>query len=210
LIEYKDNINNYNKFFTNLKNHYKDLKSNLYYNLAFKELSSINNIFIKLSRGDNFFVNNRIKLFSTFLETMIKTKNLSLYIIFPIFNKENNIFIKQSDEAIKIQDNFMELKKYNIKSIIIFVINTDDNITERFRKRLKLMHDNGIKIKFVLKDNIKYDVISMDFFYTSKKDFVVTNPLRMDNKIFNVSKQLDIINEYITTDIHHPSKLKLI
>ena len=154
MIEYKDNINNYNKFFTNLKNHYKDLKSNLYYNLAFKELSSINNIFIKLSRGDNFFVNNRIKLFSTFLETMIKTKNLSLYIIFPIFNKENNIFIKQSDEAIKIQDNFMELKKYNIKSIIIFVINTDDNITERFRKRLKLMHDNGIKIKFVLKDNI--------------------------------------------------------
>ena len=51
----------------------------------------------------------------------------------------------------------------------------------------------------------------MDFFYTSKKDFVVTNPfLRMDNKVFNVSKQLDIINEYITTDIHHPSKLKLI
>jgi len=197
--KYKNHLKKYHLFFTNLQNRYKELKKLLYYTLAFKEFKSIYIVFNKLSKGEDFFVNNRVKLFDVFLETMMNTKDISIYIVLPIFNKEDNIFIKQSDQAIKLQDYFINLKVYNIKTEIIFVLKSVEDLNSSFYKIIKKMYDNDTKIKFVLKDNIKKDVTSMDFFYSSKKDFVVTNPLRMDKKAFIISKQIGTIDEYITT-----------
>jgi len=198
LKKYIQKVKNIDEFFLTVssQNNY----GLFYEQLAFSEFHTTNKIFQKLKKGNSFHVKSRKKLLNIFLKSYSIEEYKHVYIVMPTY-KEDNIFEHQSSKAISIKKKLIELSSFIDIEIIFVLKNCKEEFSCEFQTFLLNIHKK-VKIYFTLKSEIEQKFNSMDFFFTDKKNFVVTKILRLDNPVFNIYNNPSTIDEHETMYKH--------
>jgi hypothetical protein len=192
LKKYIQKVQNVNNVFKKLSK--QGYFTSFYEQVAFQEFSATNNLFQKFNKNHSFYVHYRKRILNILIDSYKNEPYKKLFMVMPIYQEENP-FEEQSDNAIKLQKGLKELSK-DVKIEIIFVIkDCEKPFKQEFMVFLKEVY-NSVKIGFVFKDKIEYEVNSFDFFYTDNSDFVVSKSLRTNITAFQLYQHKNSINEY--------------
>ena len=170
--------------------------TSFYEQVAFQEFSATNNLFQKFNKNHSFYVYYRKRILNILIDSYKHKPYKKLFMVMPIY-QEDNPFEQQSDNAIKLQKGLKKLSK-NVMVEMIFVIkDCEKPFKEEFMVFLKEIY-SLIKISFVFKEKVEYEVNSFDFFYTDNSDFVVSKLLRTNTTAFQLYQHKNNVNEYHT------------
>lgn len=192
LEKYIKKIEHLNTLFQNLTQ--QGYYDSFYEQLAFKELSATHNIFQKVKNHHSYYVHYRKTILDTLIQSYKSERYKEIHMVMPIY-KESNVFDQQSTNAITLQNQLLELS-HQIEITIIFVLkDCQKTFKQEFIEFLERAH-LSIDIYFVFKQNIEYEVNSIDFLYTDKSNFVITKALRINIPAFTLHHHKNIIDEY--------------
>jgi hypothetical protein len=201
LEQYKNKISRINSFFMKIKK-MKEIKTTFYYSLAIREFHSIYAIFKKLRQNQDYYVKDRKRVFTEFLDSVIYHNSTSCSMIIPAFIKKSNLFLYiDKNGNFYIKDKVINLSNANIQVNIIFVLNNikdfnDNDFQEIFQDLIK----TKINIKFIFKKHIENNVDSFDFFFDdSNHEIVISKKHKANYKVFDIETQSKSISEYQLT-----------
>ena len=194
LKKYIKKIEKINRVFKNLST--QEYFKSFYQQVALQEFSAINNLFQKFGKNRSFYIHYRKRVLNILINSYKSTPYRQIFMVMPIY-QDDNLFEQQSDNAIKLQQELKELSN-SVEINIIFVIkDCKKPFKQEFMTFLKEIQ-GLIKIGFVSKNKIEYEVNSLDFFYTDNSDFIVSKPLRTNHIAFQLYRHKSSVDEYHT------------
>jgi len=190
--KYAKKIDRLHHLFTNLSE--KEKYNSFYYQLGFKELSAVNNIFKKLTQKYQYYINYRKRVLDILLKSHPYEQYKKLYMVMPVY-QDDNIFEHLSPQALQLQKEIKELSN-SVEIEIIFIINDcKEPFSYEFKSLLEEFKKH-MKISFALKKNIDKEVNSIDFLFTDRDNFVITKFLRVNTSVFNLYNDKSTIDEH--------------
>jgi len=198
--KYANKLDKLDSFFTNCTKN--GFFASAYYQLAFRELHSLNTVFEHTKEGSSYYVKNRYNILNSISKAYEYEKYSNLYMITPIYSNYF-MFNHFSPEIATILNSLQILNERGVKIEIIFVINDcNRKITPEFIEHLKML-SKFATIYFVQKEHIEGKVASVDFIFTEdknlKSNYIIYKPLHMYFQIFIFSKEKYIVEQYKTT-----------
>jgi len=192
LHKYIKKIYRLNQLFKNLSE--QDYFGSFYQQLALKEFSAIDNIFQKVKVHSPYHVNSRKRIFNILLDSYRSEPYQELYMVMPI-HQEENIFAHQSEKALLLQQEFIDLST-SISIEIIFVVEACNKPLNPEFKAFLTKIASTITLYFAFKHQLESEVNSIDFLFTDNKNFIMTKFLRVDTPVFNLYQEKPTIEEH--------------
>ena len=197
--KYATKVDSIDKLFDNLtKNGYY---TDIYYQLAFREIHSLNMLFKKVQNGLSYYIKHRYNILKTLFKTYIYEPYKYLYMVTPIYSN-HFVFDYFSPEVDEIFKALQALKQKEVEIEIIFVINNcKSGITPVFQENLKILSKLA-RIHFVQKEKIVGEFESIDFFFTEndnlESEYIIYKPLHFFYHIFTLSKEIHLVQQFKT------------
>jgi len=118
----------------------------------------------------------------------------TINMVMPVYQADN-IFEHQSKYALSIQNNFKELSKKISINIIFVIKNCNKPFSQEFKIFLTQIQSSA-NIFFAYKNDIEYEVNSIDFVYTDNNDYIISKFLRLDSPVFYLFQDIQTIDEH--------------
>ena len=197
-LKYVNKLKNYSKFFKRLrKTSYKEL---FYYRLAFSEFYAIKQLFKRVSKKESYYIMDFQRAFLELLKTIESIENIKFQVVMQL--NEKSPFLKSSYRDLEIRSRFLNLyQKHNIRTTIIFVIDSYRELTTHKKYLFSEMIEHHIEVRTVLKEEIIHDVNSLDFSFIhlhDKRDFVLADPIRDSKDVYKIYTNELTMDEYRT------------
>ena len=190
--KYVKKIEKVDTLFKELSN--QGLFPSFYEQLTLKEFSATKNILQKFQKNQSFYIHYRKRILDILIKSHKSKPYKKLYMVMPIY-KDENIFEQQTDQAIKLQNEFKNLSN-SIDIEIVFVLKEcNRGFSDEFITFLEEA-SSSMKIHFILKEKIEYGVDSIDFIFTDNSDFVITKSLRTNITTFQLYLYKNTIDDY--------------
>jgi len=198
--KYANKLDKLDSFFTNCTK--SGIFASAYYQLAFRELNSLNTVFKNIKEGSSYYVKNRYNILNSISKAYEYEKYSNFYMITPIYSNYF-MFNHFSPEITTILSSLQRLSERGVKIEIIFVINScNRKVTPEFLEHLEIL-SKFATIYFVQKEHTEGKVASVDFFFTEDKNltsnYIIYKPLHMYHQIFVFSKENYIVEQFKTT-----------
>lgn len=198
--KYANKLDKLDKFFTHsTENGYFP---STYYQLAFRELHSLNMLFKNVQKGSSYYVKNRYNILKALFKAQKSEKYTKIYMTFPIYSNYFlfNHFSPTIDGILK---SMKQLNERDVEIEIIFIINScSRKITPEFKAHLEVLSQIAT-IYFVQKEEIADKVSTIDFFFTennnSDSDYIIYKPMHAYHQIFVFSKESYMIEQFKTS-----------
>ncbi len=199
LKRYKKKIINIHNFFSNLK--YSDvIETSLVHGMIFTEFHAFSKMFEKFVDEKEFFLPSRKRVFLEFLRFLTYQKDNSVFLVMPLLDNGENIFLYETFEKESIKELVKKHANKGTKFNIIVVINSAQELYgSKFEKVLKELTVKNINFSFVYEKDIPKSTMGFDFFYTDCKKYVVAKDHLLENKNFTIIQDKSTIRKYIAT-----------
>ncbi len=191
---FKDFIQKIDRLDTLFQNLLKqNIYNSFYKQLAIREFSAINAIFQKLKNNRAYHTHYCRRIIDVLIKSYTFEQYSHIYMVISI-SKDDNIFECQSSKAIALQNSLKELSS-SVEIEIIFVREKQQPLTHEFKIFLDKINPT-IKTYSIFRDEIENEVNSIDFIFTDKFNFVISNFLRTNNSTFNLYIDQSVIEEH--------------
>ena len=196
IFKYANKLKLFVNFFKRLSiTHYQ---KQFYYRLAFKEFNAIQKLFQKISTQDSYFIYDYQRALLELIETVENIQNIPLQVVMQL--KSDNIFLEKSNKSLKIKKKFLNLfSDFNIKTTLIFVIPSQETVTNNIKKLLDEMKKHHIDVYLIEEEKIIQEVNSLDFIFIdlhNKQDFVLADPIRDSKDVYKIFINKVTMEEY--------------
>ena len=197
--KYATKIDALDRLFTNLSK--SGAFNECYYQLAFREIHTINRIFQNITKGASYYVKNRYNVLKALFSSFDTRKYQRLTIATPIYG---NYFLFNHFSP-EIEETMHALERLHSKGVrveIVFIImSCEREITPAFQKHLDRL-EKIAKLYFVQNELIENKVASIDLLCvedsSGKSDFVIYKPLQNFQQIFVLTKEYHLIEQLKT------------
>ncbi len=196
-VKYSNIFKKYHNLFVRLIA--KKFQQNFYYRLAFKEFYAFHRLFEKVSNQESYFIFNYQRAFFELIETLEAIGNIPVYIVMEFH--ENNLFLQSTHKDLTTKERFFNLSNHGIERHLIFIVDSLDMLSVKFKKILKELEQHNIKVRVVTKETIVHKVNSLDFFFIhvgDERDFVLADPIRDNKDVFKIFTNDITMDEYRT------------
>ncbi len=193
--KYRDKLRDYHTLFSRLVKH--RYHQNFSYRLAFREFYAFYRLFERFSKKESYFVMNYQRAFFEAIKTVEAIGNISFQVVMEL--KEESLFFGVSDKEFKIKSRFLNLHNYGINSTLVFVVEDDENLSNREITLLNEIAKESISLRLVKKDKIIHKINSLDFFFIytgDERDFVMADPIRDNKDVFKLFINKVTMDEY--------------
>jgi len=170
-----------------------------YLNIFFRNLIDTNEISKKIILEQYYFTVRRRTALKAFLKSISNRETSVAKMVYPVFEEDSVLFDKEDEVSVKLLNIISYLSKNGLDLTIIFVIDTKFSIEENFKKEIKKLINNGVKIKIVLLEDIqKLKLSSYDFLYSKEEELVaIYTSVRDRIRIYKVTTMKDRIRNLI-------------
>ena len=197
-VKYVNKLKNYSSFFQRLrKTHYKEF---FYYRLAFNQFHTIKQLFKRVSKKESYYIMDFQGAFLELIKTVESIGDTKLYIVMQL--NEESPFLKSSYKDLEIRSRFFNLyQKYKVKTTIIFVIDSYEELSTHKKYLFSEMIENHIEVRTIIKKSIIHDINSLDFSFIhlhDRRDFVLADPIRDSKNVYKIYTNELTMDEYRT------------
>ena len=197
-VKYVNKLKNYSSFFQRLrKTHYKEF---FYYRLAFNQFHAIKQLFKRVSKKESYYIMDFQGAFLELIKTVESIGDTKLYIVMQL--NEESPFLKSSYKDLEIRSRFFNLyQKYKVKTTIIFVIDSYEELSTHKKYLFSEMIENHIEVRTIIKKSIIHDINSLDFSFIhlhDRRDFVLADPIRDSKNVYKIYTNELTMDEYRT------------
>ena len=197
-VKYVNKLKNYSSFFQRLrKTHYKEF---FYYRLAFNQFHTIKQLFKRVSKKESYYIMDFQGAFLELIKTVESIGDTKLHIVMQL--NEESPFLKSSYKDLEIRSRFFNLyQKYKVKTTIIFVIDSYEELSTHKKYLFSEMIENHIEVRTIIKKSIIHDINSLDFSFIhlhDRRDFVLADPIRDSKNVYKIYTNELTMDEYRT------------
>lgn len=175
----------------------KNLATNIYLNIFFKEFKSFIYMYKKITQHKKYFVENRKRATATFLNCMIHRKS-SCYIVHPLFESESN-FLTNTEKAIDSVNFNIDVANKGVLIHRVFVVDSFNQLNKFMLDSINKLTTAGLEIHIVLKKDIENLVTSYDFAFPIEKDIVLHRERTRKVNNFSINPDESTIELYSNT-----------
>jgi len=197
-VKYANKFNRYSDFFRRLRK--SSYQQNFYYRLAFREFYALKKLFKKVSKEESYYIQDYQRAFLELLKTVENIGDISLQVVMKL-NSEN-LFLQSCRTDLEIRSKFLNLyASFNVKTTIIFVIESDDTLDIHTKLLFSEMQKHNIEVRVIQEEKIVHKVDSTDFTFihlNDKRDFVLADPIRDSKDVYKLFIDELTMDEYRT------------
>jgi hypothetical protein len=195
LSRYQQKITNLHRFFSKVK-YSSIIQTSLPQHMIFTEFHAFKKMFDGFATNQNFFLSDRKRVYLEFLRFLKNEGEEEVYMVLPIHNQNENIFLYESLGKESIKELFISLAKKGVKFNIIFVTKQDQY---DFQSTLSELNDAGINISFIDKKDIDNSGLNEEFFYANSHKYTVVNDQLSDINNFTILQNKHQQKKYLSS-----------
>ena len=197
LVRYKKIINNLHGFFSKLK-YSEVIETSLVHRMIFTEFHAFSKMFEKFVDKKEFFLPSRKRVFLEFLRFLSYQKDDTVYLVMPLLDNGENIFLYESFEKESIKTLIKKQANEGIKFNIIIVINSIQNLHKnKFEKVFNELDLENIKLRFINEKDLDKSALGWDYFFTDCRKYVIAKDHMLENKNFTIIQDKSLIRKYV-------------
>ncbi len=170
------------------------IESDIYINLFYNGLSSLNHISKKVYNNRTFYSYRRRSTRKIFLQQLSLRSGTTCTFVYPLFTKDSSLFDEEGKNSKESLNHILEVINNGLEIQMILVVRQENEINQYTKEWIKKFIHSGAKVKIAIKENISHLVNSYDFLYESSKNIAIYRNTGDRVYYFKVTTNHDLIN----------------